>query len=482
MKKSNRKKFTALCLVLAITVAMTFSGCGKEKVDYGFDGETQSGGNTEGTLAARLGIPESYEGNIATGDSGLSKITISDEDIQIPSVDGMSVVHYEKNPMDSEYKQKVAEAIFDRADGIYSFDWDNQYKEDIEIQMQIYQTLIDDATNSGDTGNAEWYEEYLNHLQKEYQDALDEREGPGDWSSLNYIGHIGMTQFRLDFSPSENGLSGYFSLNIHPYEGQILYRPHEGAVQAYYYLNYSDQEEEKANQCSWSEEEAVKRAQDFLNSCGITDVVMTQTMDIMWDYTDASYNTVATEVDGYIVDFSRSVDGVVPYNASLYMVDTLMSDNMFFFGYAFSNETFTIYIDDNGIFSLMCNDMIKPSGEIEKNVDLLSWNEVLEVANKVIPEYYTEHRTSYKSVEFNDVRLTYYLMDDEEEETYKYIPVWVFAQVEENEDDYEYDSPVQLIMIDAVTGELIDLQEKMSSGGSGGVIFDDLIDDDMFFQ
>lgn len=480
MKRLNRTKFLAFLLVSALTVTMTLSGCGKEKIDYGFEDGEHSGGSTEGNLVARLGIPESYEGNISVGDSGLSSIKIKDTDIQVPASDGMSVVHFEKNQMDAGYRQKVAEAIFNRADGIYSFDWGVSYKSDIELQIQIYQALLEEATNAGDTGNAGWYEQYLNQLQNQYDDAVENREGPGDWSAEDYTGSIGGTQFRLSFYPSENGLLSYFYLGIHPYESQILYRPYAGATQAYYYI--TSNEEAEANKCSWSKEEAEKMAQEFLTNCGITDVVVTRTCDLTWDYTDASYNTIANELDGYMVEFSRAINGTAPYSAYFYMLDNLMTGDTFFFDSTFANETYSIYIDDNGIFGVECFDMLKPTGKVEQNVDILSWEKILEVANTAIPAYYTEHPTSYQSVTFNDVRLTYYSVNDDEEDTYKYIPVWVFAQVEEYDDGLDYDYPIQLVIIDAVTGELIDLQEKLNNNGTGGVIFDDLIDDGMFFQ
>lgn len=479
--KKQRRAMAVFLLIFTLSVSMALSGCGKKTVDYEFGEGDESGGNTEGDLSARLGIPKSYEGEIPVGESGLSKITIQDEDIQVPSTDGMSIVHAKKNLMDAGYRQTVAETIFDRSGGIYRYDWDVSYKQDVEVQMQIYQMLLDNANDIGDTANASWYEQYLEELQTQYDDAVEEREGPGDWSALDYVGKIGSTQFRLSFSPSENGLSSYFSFSIHPYESQILYRPYAGATQAFYYTSLNEDGQE--NRCSWSAEEAAEIAEDFLNDCGIQDVVLDSVTDLLWDYTDASLNTIASELDGYLVTFTRAVNGCAPYQAYFFMVDNLQSGDTFFVGGP-SYETYSVYLDDNGIFAADCFDLLLPPEETENNVDLLSWDEILEIADTAIPNYYIKYPTSFNALSFNDIRLTYYLVKDEEEDTYQYIPVWVFAQIEEYEGEYNDDSPTQVVMINAVTGDVIDLPEMMNQNGTGAGdnFYDEGLDDDMFVE
>ena len=45
------------------------------------------------------GVPESYEGKLDVGDSGIKEITIKDDDIITPDSDSMSIVSYKKNSL-----------------------------------------------------------------------------------------------------------------------------------------------------------------------------------------------------------------------------------------------------------------------------------------------------------------------------------------------------------------------------------------------
>ena len=57
-------------------------------------------------------------------------------------------------------------------------------------------------------------------------------------------------------------------------------------------------------------------------------MIVTDKSPLLWEYYDSSYNVIATEYEGYIVNFGRSVNGTAPYSADLSMVDTLSSDEI----------------------------------------------------------------------------------------------------------------------------------------------------------
>ena len=58
--------------------------------------------------------------------------------------------------------------------------------------------------------------------------------------------------------------------------------------------------------------------------------------------------------------------------------------------------------------------------------------------------------------------LTYYKVKDGD--GYKYTPVWAFAQCEKNDNgDLDKDYPIQLIMLDATSGELVDLKALLDT-------------------
>lgn len=106
----------------------------------------------------------------------------------------------------------------------------------------------------------------------------------------------------------------------------------------------------------------------------------------------------------------------------------------------------------------------------------MSWKDLLSALNKNVPAYYTENKTSYNDIEYNDVRLTYYCMKDESQENiYQYVPVWIFAQADEEDGTYDYDYPVQAIMVNAVDGTIYDLKEVLQSTDASAY-YDDTMD------
>ena len=88
---------------------------------------------------------------------------------------------------------------------------------------------------------------------------------------------------------------------------------------------------------------------------------------------------------------------------------------------------------------------------------------------KAVNTYYAENKTQYSSIEFNNVQLAYYKIKDGDK--YEYLPVWVFAQCEktsdgdssQSDDGLDISNPLQLIMLNAETGELIDLKSVLNT-------------------
>jgi hypothetical protein len=472
MRKFNNKT-TAILFVAVLSATTALSGCGKKKIDYDVeDGqETDNDGDGAG-LAARLGIPESYEGDLEVGSSGLDSIKIDDDDIITPSTDSMSVVSFTKNTIDNEYKQQVCEAIFDQSQGIYEYDWEHMTKDDIQVQIDMYNQIVEEGTASGDEDTVEYAQEYIDYLNEEMENAVDERSGAGDYSGTDFIGYIGQNQYMISFSDSDDSLGASFDLSYYPYETMINYRPCEGAVYVYAYDSiYGDDgyDDSIPNECTLSKDDAAELAKQFLDDCGIDDVIQTNISDLLWEYYDSSYEVVSTAYDGYIVTFERSINGTAPYSADLSMVDTLEDESVWS-----NTETFTLNIDDSGVISASCYPLLKATGEEEKNVSLLTWDEILKSLNENLPTYYAEHTTSYSDITFNDVRLTYYKIPDAStEDAYTYTPVWIFAEAEKYDGEYDYDYPVQAVMVNAMDGSIIELTDVLEDESD---YYDDYLD------
>lgn len=464
MKKKGCGRALTMFLVTALAASTVLAGCGKKKVDYNM-GDDENGSSGGGKLVSRLDVPDSYQGAVEDIDSetGLKEVKIDVSKIVVPDTDKMSVLYYQQNTIDNEYKKRVCESFFDVSAGVYAYSWEKPYKGDIEREIENYQTLADQATSDDDKS---FFDDYIKSLKEQLKTASDEREGAGDYSADAFVGSKGENMYMISFNSTETGASSGFSIDYYPSDQLINYKPKEGASTLYCYSSDYYDGENSANTATMTQDAAIQKGIDFLASCGISDIIETQCKDLIWEYSDSSYNTVATEKDGYVITYKRSVDGIAPYTPYVYNIDSLSSDDTW---YDTMDETFEINIDDNGIVSGYCYDYFKATGDKDENVDLISWEDALKALPKAVNTYYSANKTQYSSIEFNDVELAYYKIKDGDK--YKYTPVWVFAQCEKaedgdssaNESGLNTSYPSQIIMLDAVTGELIDLKSVLSS-------------------
>ena len=95
MKNKRFKRETAWLVVGTLMVSTMLAGCSKKNVDYNIDGS--SGNKDSGSLQDKYDIPQSYDGSIAVGDSGLREITVKVSDISIPDTAIMYTEKLSKN-------------------------------------------------------------------------------------------------------------------------------------------------------------------------------------------------------------------------------------------------------------------------------------------------------------------------------------------------------------------------------------------------
>lgn len=470
--KFNVRKM--LLLILSILLTGICCGCGDKSLGDQMYGELkeESMDDSRAFLASVLGVPASYHYEFETGDSGLLSISIDADTIQLPDTESMITAKFTRKISDADYKRSVAEAIFDIDAGIYVFDETNLPIEDITALEEYYEMCRDVAISLNDISAIETYDMFLDDLREKEVSAPKERTGAGDYSSDTYVGTIGDYQYLLTFLTTDEGYSNGFLLSYYMEDLLINYRPAEGMTKVSLFIEYGDGLEQEysisiENKAEITQEEAVAIAKDFLYVCGIEDTKEIEISNMEWDYyelfwaSDADVDYV-TEYDGYNITFARSLDGTVPYLAYFYWLDNIELNE--FYESEVSSELFTISVDDNGVQWAKCYDMYTKQELVEK-IELLSWDEVIEAVNASVAEYYTENPTSYSGVNFNYIELTYFMLPDTSEAgTYIYTPVWVFSQIEENMLEFDYTIyPTQIFMINAITGEVINLPEMIGN-------------------
>lgn len=467
------KRSAALMLTGAMLLGTFVSGCGKKEIDYNLnDNQGDKQGSTEGGLAGRLGIPESCDVSFDTGSSGLQSITAADDAIEIPNTDGMSVCYYEQLQIDNAYKQQLVETFLDKEQGIYERDAEHRIKSEIEAEIESVKQNQANMAEQGYTDS--WYDEYIAELETELQTAPDEYPAAGDYSGSSFIGMMDGREYEFEIDEGEAGFGISAALRLEDVSG---YRPYEGADHVVFVNGPSAEDFTENNLCQITQEEACDVAGDFLNRFGITDMVLSAVSVVEWEYFNQDYSEMlATEYDGYFIEFSRAVNNTPVYQAEIYDLDFLIMED------AWINmplESFSIYVNDNGVFLAYWTALFEAAGEEETNAELMSWDEMIEAVNANIAAYYEKYPSNFKKIKFNDVRLSYYpVVDEDKGHSYKFIPVWVFSEYVELIDSDESKCPSQLLIVNAMDGTIIDLIDEAKKMG----LYEEYDDSDVYFE
>ncbi len=472
------KKATVIALTGVIMAQAALTGCGKKTVDYEVDGNsTQKGGEQTGTsdragIGGKLGVPESCNETINTGNSTLGSITINCESIQTPDADKMDVIYFTPHSFTNEDKKNMAEALFDKEKGIYLHDYEHRIKSEIQEEIDGYKEQIEIAQAEGDTSWITFLEDEIKNLETELAAAPESYPDAGDYSGDAFLGTIDEVSYYLNIysyggDAEENimakgAMTGMGSnVSFGAEKEDISVRPYEGASGGYMTEWADEGGELGANMSSITAEEAENIVLDFLADLGITDVVMTSHTDLYWQYYDENGETLATEADGYVINCLRAVNGSAIYSGRVYNVDNLQLDNGWM---NMPVEAFSFYVYDGKVVRANWEQIFSQPDSADENVELLPYEQIIEKANTEMAKYYEKYPTRYKKVEFNDMRLTYYLVSDGEGKC-KYIPVWVFSQYEEYTDSDNSDAPEQLVIMNATDGSVVDIIEEAKALG-----------------
>jgi hypothetical protein len=479
MRKSYIRRALALSMIGVMMLVGAATGCGKKKVDYNVDDEkgTAENGSTSdsGELRAKVKAPESYTGDIPVGDSGLSSIRIDADKIDIPDVSTMSVAYCESVTYDDEFKKKLIESILDKSKGIYKYDYEKPVREDVQKELDMYQTMLEDANAAGDTENSQWISGTVDSLKSDLNKATDNRDPAGDvYDGGDYVGYIGDQMYEIAIYGDEAGESTSFSLSPYPYVSLKDIRP----LDDYYNVSCYEDDYNNAdleNQSDMSSDEAVSFAASYLAELGYKDIALKSCSPLIWDYLDYAGNTKVEECDGWTVTFVKAVDNVPVYSPEIFNLDYINSYDVI---YTSSEQTLMLRIYDGKVFQAGISCSLNTVSQ-DNNVELLSWDDILKSAQEKIPEFYKDNKTSYMDIVFDRVKLTYYRVKDADTEgQLKLIPVWAFISTGNADGDGETATeesaeeaaaaiqyPQQLILINAIDGSLVDVVGELDNGG-----------------
>lgn len=470
MRRSKRATRIAACVLVGV-MAMQLCGCGDKKVDYSIDGDSQmseigdeAGGSEKSALAKKLGVPDSCDLTFDVGKSGLSVISCKADDIELPDSDKVKKAEFSVFSLEAGQIQKIVEGLFDKSQGI-------QVRKDgvmtkSELQDMIDQTtkFKEDAAGNGDDSSGAWYDTQIETYKKqmaEAPDTLPELENYDD-PYCEYVGTNGDHKYSFSFSrTTDDDADAGVYMSFFPSSDEENEELEKVEGSEYTYLTeasnvYSIDHENIQNNCQINEEAAKDCARNFLSSINVEGMECTKVEPLVRVWANNDGGELKTEVNGYSVIFSRVISGGRFVMSGLYNVDNLQNSNGSMY---VSSDNATVYVNDDGVISMYANMYTDPESIKEEDVEILSWNDMLEKAQTSIAEYYEKYKTRYSKVEFNDVTLGYMPVMEDDGKMY-YIPVWAFKQSEELRDQSSDAEVSQAVMINAMDGSYIDIVEN----------------------
>lgn len=441
MKKQIWKR--TLCLGLATTLCMgMLSGCGTEKeIDYHVDGATensQTAGDGGKTALSQFAGETIWEDNwtIEEDENKTIELTV-DAQIVLPEAEEMYVVEVTVPEFDADFKEHVAETLFD-GNGIYYNDVEHLPKKELEIIYDDYKRRYEEATAEADR---EYLAAYMTYYEKLLETAGDTYM-PADAFDVNgYIGERDGITYELYFSDIYGGENWvlniqYFSFYATNFE-EICPEGYEGYshYMAHPYMNMDRYTNVGENECKLSVEEAEGMARELLEELGLEYPVLSYAKPLMWgDETLFSENIYDDwPANGYVLTFEYGMDDL--------SFTGFGSDGNYSVGY--SSDTYEmgeqqpyslgafaeVYVTDKGVIGVFVNSPVE-TVNISESVELLPLDTIKEIMKDNADKPFTELDSSYSLKEtYSHMELIYFRVRDKENPmNYSYIPAWRLSE------------------------------------------------------
>lgn len=450
-----KKKNVALLLVMNL-VAVCFTGCGKKQIDYNH-GLEENMNLAKGPIAEMLLIPSSYEKEITLEGNAAFKIQLKDNDIQVPQTENMYLVSYIRQEHDSNYHEFVANALFDEGKAVYIEDEEHDYTGKLDENVAFYQKMLDEAVKASDMESIDYWQNMLSYMEEAYSNAIATRPLATDYEGWEFVGTMDEHEAYLFFSGGNSNNSG-FDVDSYRYETLIDDRPSEKGSQVM--LRETMDDDLNSNVCEMSTDQAVSEGERIFAKLNLGNLVCSGIYNLSWEYSDHAFENLNIEYDGYYIKYQRGIAGEPIYMPSLQTLEEIDDREHASLFIIEVEEDFGICIDDNRILSLSCYSQFEEVGE-EEVKNLISFSEAVEALEKGLQDYFTNHPSSYNEIILDNIRLTYYMVWNEEQQQIQAVPAYVFAHLTEDEAGNKLEQyPDRLFVVNAVDGSMVDVVDN----------------------
>ncbi len=466
---------------IAALAAGLLAGCGEEKtIDYTIEGQEQKqeqqpeseGGNSE---LERFREEEVWE---ETWSEQILDDTIEiqvNAPITVPKAAKMWVVGVEETEFIEEYKENLAERLFDSGE-IYYADYSHLPKKDLEnIKAQLAEGYVESYTLNRTL-------EAIDADTEEMWAALDNIENAGDsyvpvenYTENKYFGIYEGRFYTLSFLDKD--ILDYDSYmrkifwTVRDLEEVCPEKAKELDVLTYYTWKRGNWVE---NQCRMSEEDAEKEARRFVDKLGFADCypVLSHTYPLAWGEEPDSFTIGAADsdkwlVDGYVFTFDLGTDDTsfVDYGTEEeywdYVIEHHRKDEKRYS----MGARLQVYITDQGVIGMQADSPVYIT-QVQEDVELLAADTVKGIFRDKLQGYLEKYWEVFRSdaytgyMRFDAMDLIYFRVRDKEEPgKYSYVPTWRIAWVTKEESIGQINIRNQ-VLVNAIDGTLIDFFDE----------------------
>jgi hypothetical protein len=396
-------------------------------------------GDSVGGLTNTLDIPNSANIDIPVKNCGtVESASINTDHIKVPDTDKMYVKKFSMGKIGAADRETILKSVFDEEDGVFEYPYDLKDEVGQEQRDEIF------AHKGADV----------------------------DYSKDYFIGKIDGVEYILYFYDQSWISDEGFSIQLAATDPVPEDMTGKGATFTEYTSwdpaelitanggNPSDVQTDETNMSGMDEDAGMVKALDYVDKWGFKDVVPTSQSELYRQYSDEYGETVGYEKDGYSVTFQASVNGQPLYQPDAFGIDTISNQKNAEDSGSFSAEryyyteqsTYSIAFTGEKLTGFTCTWPMKSAGDIQDAGTLITWDSAVESLKGVMESHFADY-TGYNSVEFNDVRLTYFRIKTGDGE-YEAIPVYSFAQLDS---DHADTYPIQLVLIDARDGSEVSM-------------------------
>ncbi len=447
--------------ILIVVCLICLVGCGKKDLQYVDSTPTDSVDNTKKDVVSEINVDEKWEEKIDV--NGSIKINVEPK---VPDVLSMKVIDVEKKEYKSNPKNKEEFLETLTVEPMYKYDEEYWSKEEWEKQAEGYYEYAQiwrDDESSQMQENYDYYIDLYNQAIIESQTAEDDYVLVDDYLNNRYKIKFDDKEYIVTFSDEEEQQA--YSLNVgvdvirmELWDKSVLIDDSECVEKSIYVTTVEDYVEPSMNECNMTEEEAGKVALDFIDVLDVGDFQITRTKPLQYSGSKG-LNDVISGIDGYVFYLTRDIENL-PLDGNVYTenllsnsqaIQGLANDVSYEVRYKAFFEEIVIGVNDEGIVFMDYYSPYEIKEIITDDVNFLSFDNV----KKVICEELTNNMEIYYYAQFNTMELTYFPIQNEDDENkVVIIPVWKLT-------DNELGTINSYVIVNAIDGSIINVGKQV---------------------